>query len=1364
MNNDDENNNSRIEEDEAMEAASNIMETTTNDSNSSRNSTMEQLDDEQQEGAMEDTVSTDDIAMDQVDEEDDDMVAVVASLPGSEVVDDTMEDKSRSIHNSTVDDVINDNGNNSEVQVADTGTQKMTHRTEKIGITKARSKLSLHDCLALGEVELGLGRCQLHTKEEKKDDDDRKLSVRNNDQLALLEIQRLPYMLRLLSSARPLVSITVFRSSSGPDTDDDLKRDVVVDTLVDRLEDVAAMYSVGEEVDVVSNYLARSLTKNISRLRPLSKHCETIGNSKVINWDTSILAEVGRDPISHSSKRKREVGATEGGSFIPPHESPSTPDSEPDVFDCDQIHASVPRKKRKCSHQKHSLEVAAEDSQEATFVKTLSELVSLVVASLDCSGIESSTQDGDDEPHVSEGKAETSFALKADDSLLSGAESGADEEAGGAMDVSDLGSTLADIMHYAPVLRSEHVASAFCRASLRRTGDFLTWIGANCPSTVPGLLSGCIETYVSARKFGNKLIAETASLGVVALANLSHTECAKVYYKLQSLSVMLDVQLKLAMQLGFVTISCLITQHLTTIFEQKAMSASSARALIKVIPIQRQISGESDDIPEKENEDLGFCGASSGNEPTLYEYFANDQSLFEETLRYYSKEIHVQNGNFEGSRGKWGLGFHALALVLLVPATDTADLSKREHAIHSLSKSFETFLDRKDFAVGGHEHLPEEAHTDKLYGIMTSCIIILSARMGSIEDEAVEDRSYARMIQQAQQMQVTSKYISRLWESIAYAMERKSTRDLFNAAVGPVLSCFVCFTFRSGSYESMFRGLKRLVTLPKLANSEDRGDILIRIAAVRMLVQNSDAFDRSVAALEISKVLRQLLDVEAETKSVSLISSIDVLLFLKEATYFLSKEEGPRIPFISPSQLEITWSKVLSPRQSSSKDDLLDYCLATYVLRLFYCLEYLDSNTSSLFSVDPRSLPLREIMRYAEQCFPEPTKNFVISQLRRLLQKHVSEILLEVRYTRRDSLSVALCDAVGRDVLLEGLHAALIRYAPNTKPYEKGEGSTSEMLFLRSRSCVSDPDLYSTVMRAILSYPHSPAPNFSFSLLCRDPMVVFKCPSYFWSSNSLRRILLTTLRVLIMSNDEIAVQASPFVEVAEELLVARDAIIVRSLFGALHTGEAGNSCICSMTGNFVRWLISRRPGLVALLVKQGLAERDLDWLVEHVPESIRDWEFLLLTLGNSCLTAPERLNVADAISRVAIVFGSDSKEPEAAQMVACAVTELVDSFHFILGPVGVPVSVLLSDDTGEDITKVSRKAALRILKSLNRVRARRHGFRRCSTGLQRLVSVCKVESTSSGVQGTIATRRKQFLKEVYETASKAVGISCQSPN
>jgi 6,7-dimethyl-8-ribityllumazine synthase len=175
-----------------------------------------------------------------------------------------------------------------------------------------------------------------------------------------------------------------------------------------------------------------------------------------------------------------------------------------------------------------------------------------------------------------------------------------------------------------------------------------------------------------------------------------------------------------------------------------------------------------------------------------------------------------------------------------------------------------------------------------------------------------------------------------------------------------------------------------------------------------------------------------------------------------------------------------------------------------------------------------------------------------------------------------------------------------------------------------------------------------------------------------------------------------------------------------------------------------------------VLVKQGLEEKDVDWIVENVPEAF-DPPVLL-----QILRVEQSLAAADAICRIAIVHGGDVDDSAAAQLTQNTLSQLVDSFYLILGPVGVSVSALLIDDSETDITQKSRKAAFRILKSLIRVRSRRKVFLPCGATLQKLAGLVKSESAASGLTGTVANKRKQLLKEIFDATSKSVGVLGQN--
>jgi hypothetical protein len=183
-------------------------------------------------------------------------------------------------------------------------------------------------------------------------------------------------------------------------------------------------------------------------------------------------------------------------------------------------------------------------------------------------------------------------------------------------------------------------------------------------------------------------------------------------------------------------------------------------------------------------------------------------------------------------------------------------------------------------------------------------------------------------------------------------------------------------------------------------------------------------------------------------------------------------------------------------------------------------------------------------------------------------------------------------------------------------------------------------------------------------------------------------------------------------------------------------------------------MVAAHDGIVAALIKQGLPERALDWLIEFVPESMNDSHLLLELLSDrSPLTAAERSVASDAILRIAIMHGQ-SNEDESSSMACAALAQLIGSFFLVIGPVDVPVNALIMDDSGLDVTQIARKAACRMLEALLRVRGCSDGFRRkCGISLQKVATLCKNENSVVGA-GALAGRRKALLKELYDLVLK----------
>lgn len=284
---------------------------------------------------------------------------------------------------------------------------------------KEYEELSLHDWLALGDLEVALAP-------EKRDEDD--LGRRKD------EIRHLPLLLRILSASQPLSSIP---SIIGQHTESVEGTDPLVDEVVSRLEDVAATYSAAEGVDALTSYHAPSICRKISRLPPLKRQ------KRKGQWKIQDLASVAASPLGGSPRKKRRhsEGLSSAGDEILANDVENDDDvsCDDDMSFEDSAGDAVQGQR---SDTRVQAKAASADSQEAMTTRCLTEIASLVVASL-----EPFSENKEDE----EGSPNGLSLTVTTDSLLSEPASGLH---------CHLGATLSGIMHHAPVLRNQHVAAS----------------------------------------------------------------------------------------------------------------------------------------------------------------------------------------------------------------------------------------------------------------------------------------------------------------------------------------------------------------------------------------------------------------------------------------------------------------------------------------------------------------------------------------------------------------------------------------------------------------------------------------------------------------------------------------------------------------------------------------------------------------------------------------------------------------------------------------------------------------------------------------------------------------------------------------
>jgi hypothetical protein len=256
------------------------------------------------------------------------------------------------------------------------------------------------------------------------------------------------------------------------------------------------------------------------------------------------------------------------------------------------------------------------------------------------------------------------------------------------------------------------------------------------------------------------------------------------------------------------------------------------------------------------------------------------------------------------------------------------------------------------------------------------------------------------------------------------------------------------------------------------------------------------------------------------------------------------------------------------------------------------------------------------------------------------------------------------------------------------------------------------------------------------------------------------------LESLMSANECITMQSSVTEDVALEYLTARDTIIVRCIVFVCASGFVLGECESKVTPrvrhcircvNMVRSIITKRRGIIAALVKQGLPENCIDWIVEFVPESFSDAPIIMALLAEKgLLTATERLTAASAGLQIAAVL-SPHGEQNGKDLITASAAVLLESFALVVGPIGgVPVSVL-REENGQDVTYICRQAMFRMLETFSSISPQNVDLKNeACIALSKISALCISENNAvGGIPGVAATRRKALLKDIWEKCTQA---------
>jgi len=917
-----------------------------------------------------------------------------------------------------------------------------------------------------------------------------------------------------------------------------------------------------------------------------------------------------------------------------------------------------------------------------------------------------------------------------------------------------------------------------CRATVPQAADIIAAMGANSPASVVCLLRGCIVAHRQAQQHQSLSVATTARKAILALGNLSAREASRIRTILRhDEDTLLDVQLELAARHGDgLELSCLLVQHLSREENHGELSRK-----MRSWESTHEDDEEKDDDDRKGDEENVIDSSLSRQQQPLQRLIEGKSKLAKLVLEAICDYLRTQREDYRGSViwSRASIPLRALSCLFfrVSIARLGCDLSSEMDKIMTELRAWICDLKSEQVDVGTEE-LPLKCRFDRTFSLLlcSTFLAFASSAFLPISDGEQQpepplpscretgqraplellclDRLsqsscalVARFLSAIRQSEPTDWVVDILYESPGSNSDGKSPTTRGNGVIWKQLS-MACEWLSQHLPSDFDLLISRGTNLLAFVADASTGLDLIR---EDVLTENG----RQQQIDRVRELLKSVLDEKSEYAPLLLQSSA-LPDFIEEATVFIQHDDGPTVPLILPVTMErVPKNVTLASSGCVSDED------SRYLIRLMYCLVFKETEPkSSPFVVDPRELPLVKVRHFCDAHDREGISDAFRFKLIEVIDSQCPEVARETKLRAIKASALTSSDYCGRDALIskESLRHQLLKSIE--EPASDQSGGEAERLFLLASVQLDESVLFTTAASVFMSEPNSPPLYYTFPGLCRDPLLLLKCPMSIWNRKGLRRIILSILSRLLEINDRVSKDLAPDEVSRQEFLDSRNEVLVRCLLTGLcrsFPSDAANVSgrYCSMTLIMIRKVVVKSRGVIAMMLKQGTTEGVLDSIVEWVPECIEDSNSLANVLSDrSYLTTAERLVAADGILRVALAYGHRNVD-NANSLVFSALSQLLSSFFLIIGPTGVPVNTLVGDGTGIDATHVSRRAAFRMLKALANVNCMPQVRAECVLALQKLVGLCKGESIIGSTSGTIANRQKALIKELLDAAVRA---------
>lgn len=875
------------------------------------------------------------------------------------------------------------------------------------------------------------------------------------------------------------------------------------------------------------------------------------------------------------------------------------------------------------------------------------------------------------------------------------------------------------LMEHAPILRHEHVASALCRAEVSQSPKLIETMGANCPPATSCLLRGCISAYRMAKQNcqseggeENESVKNLAVESTRLLASLSKREAMDVIFVLRQEKIMEGLALSLLLDHDSIGAAAFVIEKMST----------------------RKVNGAPNDAKTslrrrmQKNKDPSILKEPKNQ---LELELAKDGALAAKAREILCQRIVAICSDAEAA-GEAALLIKAFSLLLMwnSPEPESRPIEQVVLAIQSAAI----------VENGNDDTFPDTSENDNRYSqSLAATMAVCCATTGNPTDShcVACGECLLALIRHPQ-----SRKSSILSSRLAGCLVHNDTKTIVEI-MADILNT------DSVEFESNERQLLSLCEATARENEDELRTIFMRGIELSTVIYDP------VVAIETLRRGRSRYVNELESLMKAILSSPDLSSeiaksrcahsLIQESVKMLLRRPGPRIPWVLPLSLEslsrtIPWAKVGDERTAQ--------LLLQLSLQAIYALEFAALEPSSPFIVQVRRIPLRELVAFLDRGDGIDLKPLATC-LKRLVSKHCPDY--DHRRIATPTGAVATPNKVRESIM---------------KSFQDGAFEiVAEKTFLISRAIYPHQDVDLAAVNALLATGVSRPQLYNYLSLCQDPLVLMKAPAKVWRFKGLRCILVRVLKDLLCANECIVTQSAKSEMVATDYLTARDAIVVKCVVFASSSGfvfgesdPSAQSKCCMQCISLVRFLVSRRRGIISSLAKDGLSGSCLDWITEFIHESILDAPIMtkLLNEENSLLTATQSVCLACAGVQVGVMLFERNEQLALGLICACNSVMVNSGVALSVGLVGIPVACLREDGGSQNVTDVCRKALFRLIRVLSSVDQKKKSLRNeASLTLSRLANKAKSETSAGGIAGVAAARRKAGLKQIWDACVQA---------